>query len=92
MRCTPRHVPDVNGCWPPPACGQRFGVDTVVLHRSGGPFGLDELLEDGEVGDLNDHPDTIGSARVAEGAGRDAVRSESLFPLSDLSQMTTDAR
>src|ERR1700678_3932674 len=63
---------------------QGFGADAVVLHGLRGLLGLHDLLEDGEVGDLDDHPDPVGSARVAEGAGRDAVRSEKLFPLPGL--------
>jgi hypothetical protein len=50
-----------------------------VLHRFRGLLGLDELLEGGEVGDLEDHPRTIIGQRLKQSgmrwtvAGADAI-------------------
>jgi hypothetical protein len=62
-----------------------------VLHRFRGLLGLHEPLEGGEVGDFDDQADPVGSVRVAEGAGRNAVRSEKLFRFPDLSQSSTSS-
>ena len=41
-----------------------------MLHRFRGPLGLHELLEGGEVGDLEDHPKTIIGQRLKQSGMR----------------------
>ncbi len=53
-----------------------------MLHRFRGHLGLHELLEGGEVGDLEDHPKTIIGQRLKQSgmrwtvAGADVARPE----------------
>jgi hypothetical protein len=46
-----------------------------VLHRFRGPLGLHELLEGGEVGDLEDHPKMIIGQRLKQSGMRWTVAS-----------------